>query len=585
MLQLLNNYLIIPLFIKIILILFSIITFGFVLFLLIIFAIGLFNYNKAIKKPKNENFIPRGTIKKVAVIGAGSSGITAAKEAIERGFEVTIFEQTGEIGGNWYFRESESHSSVYRSTFINTSRQLMSYSDFPMSNQLPTYPHHKQIIKYFYDYAKHFGVYEKIKFHTQIIDIKPLDKENNLSKWKIYYRNSTGTPLYLQPIDKLDNNCFEETFDAIMVCNGHHSVPRLPPKFTGQDEFEGQIIHSHQYKDQFNPINCTDKRVVVVGIGNSGVDIANELSRCAKQVYLSTRTGAWIFPKFIRGYAIDHILAETRMLRMLLPEFIMNSNVIVGKLESEVEKHQGSMKSWGLDPKVRITQTHPTVSHELLHRIGNGTIIVKKNIKKFYKDKVEFEDNSIVRADAVIFSTGYYIDFRFIDRNLLRIEDNNVRLYKFIFDPNLPKTIAIIALIQPLGAIMPIAEMQSRFTTHIWNGDIGLPSIDNMNKEIDRKLKKIRKRYLNRARHTIQVDFGSYMDELAAAIGCIPSIFSNLKILRYLLFSPIWPVQYRLNGPSKWKGAAETLKTLYYSAFFERPEREAGSNWIDEENQ
>lgn len=99
-------------------------------------------------------FVEKGKVRKVCVIGAGPSGIAAAKEAMAVGMEVVVFEQTGEIGGTWVFREKEGQSSVYRSTFINTSKQFMTYSDFPMSEALPTYPHHKQIIKYFRDYAK-----------------------------------------------------------------------------------------------------------------------------------------------------------------------------------------------------------------------------------------------------------------------------------------------------------------------------------------------------------------------------------------------------------------------------------------------
>lgn len=99
-------------------------------------------------------FVPKGKVRKVAVIGAGPSGIAAAKEALAAGLEVTVFEQTGDIGGTWVFREKEGQSSVYRSTFINTSKQFMCFSDYPMSDSLPTFPHHKQIIKYFREYAK-----------------------------------------------------------------------------------------------------------------------------------------------------------------------------------------------------------------------------------------------------------------------------------------------------------------------------------------------------------------------------------------------------------------------------------------------
>lgn len=168
-----------------------------------------------------------------------------------------------------------------------------------------------------------------------------------------------------------------EVFDAVVVANGHHSMPRYTPlfitvvgasggdasfvgclnnswpeKWPGQDDFKGHLMHSHSYKD---PTSCGtgynfhDKRVVIVGIGNSGVDIANELSRCSKQVYLSTRSGAWIYPKFIEGIAFDHYLMPPRVLDLLLPDCLRFNAKFYGwlakEIEYEVTKAQGTMES------------------------------------------------------------------------------------------------------------------------------------------------------------------------------------------------------------------------------------------------
>jgi len=122
---------------------------------------------------------------------------------------------------------------------------------------------------------------------------------------------------------------------------------------------------------------------------------------------------------------------------------------------------------------------------------------------------------------------------------------------------------------------MPISEMQARWICQVWKGNVGLPTKEDMQKDIDIKIKEMRKRYLNRSRHTIQVDFSPYMDEIAELIGAKPSFLKNIAYLKELLFSPIFPIQYRLNGPHAWSGASEELKKQYHQVFYERPEKEA----------
>eukprot|EP01096_Ripella_sp_DP13-Kostka_P008089 TRINITY_DN3004_c0_g1_i1.p1 TRINITY_DN3004_c0_g1~~TRINITY_DN3004_c0_g1_i1.p1 ORF type:complete len:642 (+),score=224.36 TRINITY_DN3004_c0_g1_i1:51-1928(+) len=532
------------------------------------------------KKKTSRNSRGPFNVRKVAVIGAGSSGITAAKEAMEAGFSVVVFEQTGEIGGNWVFKENEAHSSVYRTTVINTSRQLMAFSDFPMPSHLPTYPHHKQIVKYFKQYAEHFGVMDVIRFHRQVVDISPISGGG----WRVSSApSSSGSPLYLLSSPPVPDE-FED-FDAVMICNGHHSVPRTP-KFEGLENFKGHKIHSHSYKDPQTGFNFHDKRVVVVGIGNSGVDIANELSRVSKQVYLCTRSGAWVFPKYLKGRALDHVLSPTRLLVSIVPEWLME-NVLVGwMMRTALEGHQGTMKSWGLDPHCRPDQMHPTVSHEILHRIGTGTVRIKPQITSFSEDSVFFSDGTSVKADAVIFATGYDLSFPFLSQDLIKVVNNRVEggLFKMIFPVGLDYTFAIVGLIQPIGAIMPIAEMQSRLISQIWLNACPLPSDSDIQLEISNRIAKMKKRYLNRDRHTIQVDFQPYMDEMAEMIGAKPEVLKNLAVAKELLLSPIWPFQYRLQGPgAKPSIAIPALKTCY-KELDERPEKEASDFWDDDDD-
>ncbi len=192
---------------------------------------------------------------RVCVIGAGLSGLTSGKALRERGVPYTYFEASDDIGGNWYFRNPNGRSSAYGSLHIDTTKRALGFSDFSMDARYPDFPHHTEIHRYLSEYAEHFGLREQIRFRT------PVEQAQRRpgGGWRI----GTG-----------DDETHE--FDALLVCNGHHWDPSFP-MFAGN--FDGPVLHSHHYIDPTDPLDLRGKRVVVVGIGNSGVDIVSELSR------------------------------------------------------------------------------------------------------------------------------------------------------------------------------------------------------------------------------------------------------------------------------------------------------------------
>ncbi|HEY0952314.1 flavin-containing monooxygenase, partial [Nocardioides sp.] len=219
----------------------------------------------------------------VAVIGAGISGLTASKMLDDYGLDYATFESSDRVGGNWAFGNPNGHSSAYRSLHIDTSRHRLSFRDFPMPDDYPDFPHHTQIKAYLDAYADAFGLREHIEFGNGVVDARRLD----VGGWE------------------LDTQAGEtRRFDALVVANGHHWDPRLPD-FPG--EFTGESIHSHAYIDPRTPLDCYGKRILVVGIGNSAADITVELSSRAldNEVTLSTRSGAWIVPKYFGGKPAD----------------------------------------------------------------------------------------------------------------------------------------------------------------------------------------------------------------------------------------------------------------------------------------
>lgn len=189
---------------------------------------------------------------RVAIIGAGASGLTSIKCCKDEGLEPVCFEQEDSIGGLWYFTEEERHSSVYRSTVINTSKEMMCFSDFPIPKEYPPFMHHQLIMKYLHLYAKEFDLYKCIRFRTKVVDLKKAPDFEESGKWEILFQELDG---------KNPDAVNKEVYDAVMLCVGHHSEPSWP-SFAGMDEFSGLKIHSHSYKD-FKPFE--NKKVLVVG--------------------------------------------------------------------------------------------------------------------------------------------------------------------------------------------------------------------------------------------------------------------------------------------------------------------------------
>ncbi|KAL1427560.1 hypothetical protein MTO96_017262 [Rhipicephalus appendiculatus] len=420
--------------------------------------------------------------KKVCVVGAGSSGLTCARQMLDYGFDVVLYERSADIGGLWAYHDDdvEGRASVMRTTIINTSKEMSAFSDFPPPKDLPNYMHNTKMLGYFRSYADHFGVTKHVKTRHDVVQVTPAADYEKTGRWDVLVR------------DLETNNDHTETFDAVAVCVGHHVYPNVP-HFKGQEKFRGRIVHTHSLK---NADSFRNHRVAVVGIGNSAVDAV--------------------------------------------------------------------VDAYGLKPKHRYNAQHPTVNDALPNLILSGKVRVKKDIVEFTEDGVLFEgDDKATLLDDVILATGYQIKFPFLPKDVLSVVDNQVQLYKYVFPPQLRHpTLALIGLIQPVGAIFPIAELQSRWLAELLSNKRSLPSEKAMFENIRKKRESMRHRYVASPRHTIQVDWINYMDELASQIGARPNIlkyfFTDNELFRALL-GPCVPYQFRLEGPHSWSGARQAI--------------------------
>lgn len=419
---------------------------------------------------------------KACIIGAGASGIAACKTLKEKNIDFDCYEKGSDVGGLWWFNNDNGQNSIYKSLCINTSRQMMSYSDYPMPDDYPDYPHHSLIHQYFSNYVNHFGFRENIHFKTTVTHIE--------KKGNTYYvtTDKEGTKEY----------------DAVLVCNGHHWNPRFA-NFEGT--FDGKILHAHDYKtlDGFE-----DKEVLIVGIGNSAVDIACELTTVAKKVVISTRSGAYIIPKYLFGIPTDHISKPPLAFAPLALQRLA--------LQTALQINVGKQDKYGVPvPNRPILTEHPTISQDLLNKVGHGKIKIKSNIKKLNGKSVVFEDGTEETFDVLIYCTGYNITFPFFDKDFINPNDNEVPLYHKVVHPE-HENLFFLGLIQPLGAIMPLSEVQAKWIAGILTRKSKLPSKDKMLQTIKHDRDEMRKRYNNSARHTVQVDFYPYKRLIEQAI-------------------------------------------------------------------
>jgi cation diffusion facilitator CzcD-associated flavoprotein CzcO len=426
---------------------------------------------------------------KVCIIGAGSSGIAAAQVLQSRGIDFDCFEKGSQTGGNWRYENDNGMSSAYRSLHINTSRRVMAFKALPMPESYPDYPDHFQMAAYFDEVAERYNLKERIRFNTEVLAVVPA--EDSAGEWDVTVEGPEGRTT--------------DRYGAVMVANGHHWDARWPePAFPGAAEFEGEQLHAHEYRE---PDILPGKRVLVLGIGNSGVDIAVEASRIADKTFVSTRRGAWVIPKYLNGKPIDEI---ANSVTGLAPIPVMRA-VMKRSLKVAV----GDPTDYGLPkPDHKLLEAHPTVSSEFLPRLGHGDITAKPNIDRFSGGRtVRFVDGTEEEIDLVVYCTGYKMTFPFFDPEVFSAADNRLPLYRRVASAE-RAGLYFIGFIKPLGPIMPLAEAQAEWVADLLAGRATLPPAEEMRRDVAREEARMRKRFVTSKRHTVEVDFHPYLREI-----------------------------------------------------------------------
>lgn len=264
--------------------------------------------------------------------------------------------------------------------------------------------------------------------------------------------------------------------------------------------FDGEQIHAHNYRsgDQLE-----GREVVVVGAGNSAMDIAVEGSFRAKSVALSIRRGQWVLRKSLLGQPSDQVALPGWM-----PWWVTGVRLRIGAITS------GGLRKYGLPvPSHKPGQSHPVQSDAIRARIAAGRVSVRPGIERFEGREVVFKDGTRAAADLLVWATGYRVTFPFLDPSLVSAADNDLPLWKRTVHPDLPG-LFFIGLAQPVGAVMPVAEAQSAWVAEMLAGTYAPPPADGIRRQMLRDHERNKKQFYLSPRHTMEVDFDHYLWDL-----------------------------------------------------------------------
>ena len=366
------------------------------------------------------------------VVGAGPHGLSALKALLQNGVDADGYERESDVGGNWNY--GAENSRVYESTHLISSKPFTQFPDFPMPDSYPDYPSHRQVKEYFGRYADHFGLRNRIRFGHDVVRALPVDGG---SAWDVTVR------------DRVSAQEATYRYAGLVVGNGHNWSPKVP-QYPGQEAFAGEILHSADYK---GAAVLRGRRVLVVGAGNTGCDVAVEGAQNAERTWHSTRRGYYYNPKYMTGRPSDQVADSLLAFRLPL---VVRRVLFKASLGIAV----GDLTKFGLQkPDHAFFETHPIVNQQLVYYVGQGDITPARDIAHFDADGAVFVDGSRADLDLVVFCTGYLVRFPFLEQGWLNWKDDHPHLFLQMFTPSFDNLV-VTGLIQPDSGQWTLAHWQ-----------------------------------------------------------------------------------------------------------------------------
>lgn len=419
------------------------------------------------------------------------AGLATCRALRARGLPFDCYEMSDRVGGLWVYGNKNGRSPAYASLHINSSKWGTAFSDFPMPDDYPVYPRHDQVAAYFDSYAERFGLKPHIRFGTEVVDARRAPD----GAWTVELQDGS-----------------RHTYDALFVCNGHHWKPHLPTPPPGH--FDGVEIHSHEYR---TPEAFAGKNVVVVGLGNSALDVACDLKDTAENVYLSSRRGAYIAPKFIFGVPVDQVLPKLR--RLPGAKRFLKRDQLAWIFTQLIRISVGDVEKYGLlAPSQGLFNSHISAHSYIFGALMDGSVRARPGLVERMGDRVRFADGSVVAADVIVYCTGYRISFPFLDPSIATVgAGNEFPLFWNVFKPGVPN-LFFIGLIDAQASIHPLSEMQARWAASCLLGEYALPDVREMEAHCEWVTEYRKKTWVDSQRHGVEWHYFEYVPGLNAEI-------------------------------------------------------------------
>lgn len=412
---------------------------------------------------------------RIAVIGAGAAGLCAAKHLIGHGNDVTVLELGSHVGGLWVYENDNGRSPAYRSLHINSEAKVTGYRDFPITGTA-LFPSHEEMRSYLEAYADHFGVTPHIRFNSGVTQVQPLDERGN--RWRVTLADGSA-----------------EEFDRVVVANGHQAEPMHPPFAR---DFTGEYLHSVQYR---TPKPFEGKDVLVVGTGNSGLDIAADVCTATRSTTIAARSPVLIMPRMFLGMPLSRVLAKVE--RPWVPWPVRRR-----VREGITRLVHGPMESFGL--VTPTTRTHPASHPTLFTHIAWGRIGVRPGVEAVEGREVRFADGTVGSFDAMIAATGYEIDLPFLAPELSPVVGHRIDLYRRMVHPRWPRLNFVGMFDVSGGANIRMMDIQCRWLAAVVSGDVALPDETVMREDYRAEQRRLQALYPDRPRYGLELDPRKY---------------------------------------------------------------------------
>jgi dimethylaniline monooxygenase (N-oxide forming) len=469
-----------------------------------------------------------GRKQRVAIIGAGASGLAVMKELKQEGHEFVCYEKYDGIGGVFYYKETKG--GVYDSTMLTISNYFMAYSDFPPKNEHCHHWMRQEYDAYLQAYAKTHDIAKHVQLNTEVVCV---EREHGTQRWVV---------------ETMHNGMkHREVFDAVAVCTGTHQIENIP-HIEGQETFEGRIVHTSQYK---NAMEFTGKNVVCIGGGESATDVIKEISDVSATCFASLRRPPLIIPRYPeeKGYTNDMYTSRFHHYpNHMLWDIFVTIKYVLQKNFHHCPKYRKiaelALQSGGGESRQFLTKNENFVTN-----LVNGKCVVKPGIARLSKDRAYFKDGSSVKCDVVMLCTGYVDKFDF----LKAVSIDHVReLYKHVYHPGIGTSVAFVGWSRPATGGVPVtAEMNARLWALILSGKRELPKNWREMIAVENGYESWRFHLSGRIKTLVQ--YGKYMEGLAELVGCKPHLramfLTNPRLWYHCWFGPHLACQYRLRGP------------------------------------